>query len=76
MPDGTFPPPAVPASGDEAMIIHLVDDSPVNLDLVESVVRTVGPKLTLSLYIIATRMSLGYDEATSLVPGDAYTGAT
>ena len=30
----------------------------------------------MSLYIIATRISLGYDDATSLVPGEAYTGST
>lgn len=30
----------------------------------------------MSLYIIATRIRRGYDDAASLAPGEAYTGAT
>src|SRR5690349_6596977 len=37
---------------------------------------TVGPYPILSLYIIATRIRRGYDEAASLAPGEAYTGST
>src|SRR5690349_14094045 len=32
---------------------------------------TVGPYPILSLYIIATRINRGYDEAASLAPGEA-----
>src|SRR4029079_8233305 len=38
--------------------------------------RHVGPSPNRSLYIIATRISRGYDDAASLAPGEAYTGST